>query len=98
MIDGGGLIQIAAGAVSIGGGIAWLTWFIAEQFRKNRELFYRVISLHNHEDDDRFEELYDAVWNLRARAAVKDGTPIPERKSPPRRRYLGEAQHNGSAQ
>jgi hypothetical protein len=55
-----------------------------------RRIFYRIISLHNHEDDDRFAELKNDIWRLRVRNATKDGEEFPEPDHFVRRRYLTE--------
>lgn len=76
--------------VSAVGATAWLTWFIRDQFSKNRRDFYRVMSRHNKEDDDRFAALQDNQYELREYIARRDGTELPQRKTFPRRRYLIE--------
>jgi len=87
------LVSEIGGVASV---VAWLTWWIGEQFRKNREVFYRVMSLHNREDDDRFEELSNDIWRIHLRNAMRDGAEPPQRKAMPRRRYLTEdAQQRG---
>lgn len=83
-------VQLVGYVASAVGVTAWLTWFISEQFRKNRHLFFRVISLHNREDDDRFEALSNDIWQIHLRNAQRDGNGLPERKTFPRRRYLQE--------
>lgn len=85
------LVSIVVSAVLI---TAWLTWFVREQFAKTHRLFYRVISLHNREDDDRFEELSNEIWRIHLRNALRDGDAPPQRKTFPRRRYLAEAEEN----
>lgn len=57
---------------------------------ETRRLIYRIISLHNKEDDERFAELNDGLWKLRVRNAMKDGEEFPEPKTFTRRRYLAE--------
>ena len=69
---------------------AYLTWFIADQFGRNRRLFYRIISRHNKEDDDRFEILDNSIWEIHVRNAMRDGDHPPKRQTIPRRRYLVE--------
>lgn len=69
---------------------AMLAWFISKQFSDNRRIFYKVMSQHNKEDDDRFEMLKDDIWAIRIRNAQIDGTVPPEYNSFPRRRYLVE--------
>jgi hypothetical protein len=80
----------AAGSVlfSVICAASWLTWFISNQFAGNRRVFYRIISQHNREDDDRFAELSDAIWGIHLRNARRDGDSAPQRKSITRRRYL----------
>lgn len=68
--------------------VAFLTWFIAGQFSKSRRDFYRIMSLHNREDDDRFLAIQEAQRELREYVARRDGTKIPHPKSFPRRRYF----------
>jgi len=82
----------AAGSVlfSVICAASWLTWFIGNQFSGNRRVFYRVISQHNREDDDRFAALDDAIWGIHIRNARRDGDGAPLRKSMARRRYLVE--------
>ena|SRR5271154_4384549 len=75
---------------AIAGSSAWLAWFISTQFSANRKAFYRIMSVHNKEDDDRFEALKQDIWQLRLRNARVDGVKPPEQQSFPRRRYLGE--------
>ncbi len=69
---------------------ATLVWFISEQFKKNREEFWKGISsLHNtitsmlgnheKEDDRRFERLSDQIHDVERRNARKDGRPPPTR-------------------
>lgn len=84
------LLVMICGAVSTA---AWLTWFISQQFRSNRALFYRMMSLHNREDDDRFEALSNDIWRIHLRNAQRDGDSPPERKTFPRRRYLQEVEN-----
>ncbi len=68
---------------------AFLTWFIAAQFSKNRRHFHQVMSQHNKEDDDRFLAIQEAQWELREYVARRDGTKSPPQRKPfPRRRYL----------
>lgn len=81
------LVSIVVSAVAI---TAWLTWFLRDQFSKTHRLFYRVISLHNREDDDRFAALSDEVWKIHLRNARRDGDDPPDRKTMPRRRYLAD--------
>lgn len=69
-------------------GTAWLTWFIRDQLSKQVHLFYRIISKHNREDDDRFEDLNTHIWNIRNHLSAQGGTPLPEFRPLPRRRYL----------
>lgn len=71
-------------------GTAATVLFIMRESRQNRKLFYRVISLHNKEDDDRFQELSDEIWKIHLRNASRDGDRPPQRKTLPRRRYLAE--------
>src|SRR5579863_1975200 len=73
---------------SIAAATAILTWFMSEQFRKNRATFYRVISLHNREDDANFALLEEQIWNIHLRNARRDGDDPPIRHKLPRRRYL----------
>jgi hypothetical protein len=78
--------------VSLGGTIAsssgLLAWFFAAQLAKNRRIFYRVISRHNKEDDDRFALLQESIHQIQFRNALRDGDEPPPRKEIPRRRYL----------
>lgn len=76
------------GSVMVGTAVTVL--FLMNEFRKNRTLFYRIISLHNKEDDDRFQALSDEIWEIHLRNARKDGDKEPKRKTFPRRRYLAE--------
>ncbi len=86
-------------------GTAMTVLFLMNEFKKNRRLFYRIISLHNKEDDDRFQALSDEIWAIHLRNARRDGDEPPERRTFPRRRYLAESisedgddlQQNGSA-
>jgi hypothetical protein len=57
---------------------------------ETRRLIYRIISLHNREDDDRFAELRTGQWRLEVRNARKDGQPPPQPQPFQRRRYLAE--------
>ena len=88
MLDDAMLSIIGAVAASSAG----LAWFISEQFRRNRQTFYKVMSVHNKEDDDRFESINNQIWQLRLRNARKDGEEPPEYNSFPRRRYLIDEQ------
>ena len=85
---------LSVATLSMMGGLAlttaYLTWFISDQFSKNRRLFYRVISRHNREDDDRFEVLNDSIWKIHLRNAERDGDKPPHRHPIVRRRYLLE--------
>jgi hypothetical protein len=76
---------------SVATAAACLAWFISAQFSANRSLFYRALSMHNREDDDRFESLSGDIWRIHLRNAARDGDDAPERKTFPRRRYLQEA-------
>lgn len=58
-------------------------------------MFYKVMSLHNREDDDRFEHLNNEIWNIHVRNAQKDGDSPPKRRTFPRRRYLQESAEAG---
>lgn len=80
-----GLVTILCAAV---GSTAFLTWFVRDQFSKQRGGFFKIISRHNREDDDRFVNLSDELWNLRAQVARLSGDIPPSRKTLPRRRYL----------
>lgn len=82
--------QLVAIVMSVASGTAWLTWFLREQFSKTHRMFYRVLSLHNREDDDRFEALSADIWRIHVRDARRDGSDPPDRKTFPRRRYLSE--------
>jgi hypothetical protein len=83
------VVAIVAGFLgSIACSTAFLTWFIAAQLSNNRRVFYRTISKHNREDDDRFAALQDNQYELREYLAQRDGTAMPQRKTFPRRRYL----------
>lgn len=91
------LYVIASVAIST----ATVTGFIYNGFSKTRNLisesqknFYRVISRHNREDDERFAALSDDIWNLRVRAANRDGTSPPPRRTFPQRRYLIDDEHD----
>jgi hypothetical protein len=76
-------------AVSSGVAVAVIVvLWITREFSKTRALFFRVISRHNREDDDRFAHLDTEVWKLHLRNARKDGTSPPERTAMRRRRYL----------
>lgn len=87
------ILEIVAG---VAGTTASVTWFVSRQFAEVRKMFYRVISLHNREDDDRFEAIRDDIHQIHIRNAVKDGEVPPSKKSFPRRRYLVEdAEQNG---
>lgn len=72
-------------------GTALTVLFLTNEFKKNRRLFYRIISLHNKEDDDRFQALSDEIWAIHLRNARRDGDEPPPRKTFPRRRYLAES-------
>lgn len=69
---------------------AWLTWFLREQFSKTHRMFYSVMSLHNREDDDRFEALSGDIQKIHLRNARIDGDEPPGRNPFPRRRYLND--------
>lgn len=71
-------------------GTALTVLFLTNEFKKNRQLFYRIISLHNKEDDDRFQALSDDIWKIHLRNAMRDGDAPPDRKTLPRRHYLAE--------
>lgn len=71
-------------------GTAATVMAIVRESRQNRRLFYRIISLHNKEDDDRFAALSDEIWNIHLRNARRDQEQPPQRKTFPRRRYLAE--------
>ena len=81
------VVYIVSSAVAA---TAWLTWFIRDQFSKYRRDFYRVMSRHNREDDDRFAAVQDNQYELREYIARRDGTELPQRRTFPRRRYLIE--------
>ena len=76
--------------------------YLEKKFGEHRKLvyqlernFYRVMSQHNREDDDRLLALQEAQWELREYVARRDGTKMPHRKPFPRRRYVqddGEAE------
>lgn len=81
---------------TVAAGTATVVIFMMRGFSENRRLFYRIISLHNKEDDDRFQALSDDIWDIRLRNAAKDGEAPPPRKTMPRRRYLAEAVDDGA--
>ena len=85
-------LLVAAGSVlvSIISATVFLTWFIASQFSGNRRAFYRIISRHNREDDDRFAMLDNAIWKIHLRNARRDGDMPPQRNPMARRRYMIE--------
>lgn len=82
------IASAAASAATVG---STLAWFISAQFSKNRAMFYKALSLHNREDDDRFASLSNDIWAIHLRNARRDGDEPPERKTFPRRRYLQES-------
>lgn len=73
---------------SVAAGTAVLTRHLSNQFSKQTRLFFRVISRHNREDDDRFQALSDEMWGVRELISNISGRPLPARRSFPRRRYL----------
>ena len=69
--------------------------YLEKKFGDNRKLVYRlerhfshVMSLHNREDDDLFEQIHTEIWRLHLRNAQKDGAATPKFKPLPRRRYV----------
>jgi hypothetical protein len=80
-----GLVGIIGG---VAGSTAFLTWFVRDQFSRQTHQFYRIISKHNKEDDDRFEAISTDLWNIRVHLAQSNGRTMPERKTFPRRGYL----------
>src|SRR5215467_9634064 len=80
-------ISAIGSSITIGATVAW---FISTQFNKSRRSFYSALSLHNREDDDRFQALSDDIWTIRMHMAQNDGEQLPPRKTFPRRRYLRE--------
>ena len=84
------LYVIGAVAAFVAASTATVTLFIVNGNARTRLLLYRVISRHNKEDDDRFEQLHTEIWRLHVRNAGKDGTRAPHFKPLPRRRYLIE--------
>ena len=76
---------------SVASGSAFLAWFINNQFSYNRRIFYRVMSRHNKEDDDRFEGINHEIWQILLRNSRVDGDQPPKRTTFPRRRYLQES-------
>lgn len=79
---------------SVASGSAFLAWFINNQFSHNRRIFYRVMSRHNKEDDDRFEAISNDVWGILIRNARVDDDQPPKRTTFPRRRYLTEEEND----
>jgi hypothetical protein len=84
------LIAVAGAAGSLVVATATLVWFIADQFKKNRRVFYEgLTALHNavtskldeHEkkDDKRFEMLTSQVFDIQLRNARIDGAMPPKR-------------------
>jgi hypothetical protein len=84
------LSLLGGGIFTVIGTTAFLTVWITQQFSVNRAVFYRLLSLHNKEDDDRFAELKEDIWSLHIRNARKDGEAPPVQRHFPRRRYLQE--------
>ena len=79
----------------VAGATATIILYLEKKFSEHRKLAYsiernfnRVISRHNHEDDDLFEQIHTEIWRLHLRNAAKDGASAPEFKPLPRRRYL----------
>jgi hypothetical protein len=73
---------------SVAAGTAILIWFVRDQFSKQQRMFFRIISRHNREDDDRFDGISNELWNIRLTMARNHGEPLPPRETFPRRRYL----------
>src|SRR5580700_9530290 len=87
------LYMIAAVAVGTASIMAYLQRLQSSNKKliyETRRIIYRIISLHNKEDDERFAELNDGLWKLRVRNAMKDGELFPEPTPFTRRRYLAE--------
>lgn len=85
-------------------GTAVTVVFVMREFSRNRgllydtqskiqKLFFKIISQHNKEDDERFDAINRELHRLHIRNAKKDGAPMPEFRSMPQRRYLTE--HGG---
>lgn len=101
VVTQGLLYIIGAVAAFVGVSTATITVFILNGNSKTRGVFYKelksirgyfnkVISLHNKEDDDRFETLNTEIWRLHLRNAKKDGTATPKFSPLPRRRYIDQ--------
>lgn len=85
------LVAIVLSAVFSTAGItAWGTWFFRNQFSAARQMFFRVMSRHNREDDDRFQALSDDIQRIHLRNAQRDGDVPPPRRTFQRRRYLSD--------
>jgi hypothetical protein len=78
------------GSLLVAGGT--LAWFIQDQFKKNREVFWRAITeLHNtvtakiddhaKEDKIQFRDLSNEIWRLRLAVAKGNGEEVPHRET-----------------
>lgn len=78
--------------VAVTASIVGATWWLSDQLRKNRDIFYKqmadyhnqiTMKMDNHEkeDDRRFNSLSNNIWQIRMRNAAIDGKRfIPEDK------------------
>lgn len=79
---------------SFGAGVAGLTWFLTNSFKKNRDTFWAgidrlrleikaLIDTHERKDDRRFDSIDNRLWDIQNRNSIKDGTRPPSRRPTP---------------
>lgn len=81
------LVSIVA---SVASGTAFLTWFVRDQFARQTRQFFKIISRHNREDDDRFEALNTNIRRIREHLLSGGVAAVGEMRTLPRRNYLSD--------
>lgn len=86
-LDGALVLTLVSGAASLAASSSFITWFMAREFSKNRELMWKQLGAtkkeildkleyHEQHDDARFIERDKRLWTLEIwKAGVTGGLP-----------------------
>jgi hypothetical protein len=82
--------QLVGVVISVASATAVIMIYLNRVVSDLKRTFYRVVSTHNREDDDRFELQNQNVWDIHLHLAAPEKTPLRPPRTLPRRRYLVE--------